>query len=248
MHRRRRRKEESGEGGQDRWLVTYADMITLLLVFFIVLYSMSEVENQKFNSLLDSLQTAFKGDAVVTDSGTPPGSNQPIPTMPKHENDDDDKEEQKLDELYADLSKFIKENDLSSVISLRNLPKGVRVTFKEQILFDLGSAKLKDQADPILKAVSQIIKSVDNEVSIEGHTDNNPIVSSEKFASNWELSGARARNVLLRLADKGVARDRMRFVGYGEHSPIVPNDTKAHQQMNRRVNVVIIRKGDAAES
>ncbi|MBM7646993.1 chemotaxis protein MotB [Scopulibacillus daqui] len=249
MKKRRQKKNEQGEN-HERWMITYSDLITVLLVFIVVLYSMSQVQNQKFNALINSLHTAFKGDAALdeaTKSAQRSSFMMPEETV-KKDNKYKKKEEennQRLNKLYVKLDQFIKKNGLNSDITLKNLPKGVRITFKDNILFDLGSASLKEQAKPVLHKVGQILKNVPNDISIEGHTDNTPIGSRSRFRSNWELSGARAQSVIEYLVQHdGLEKSRMQFVGYGEYKPIVKNDTPEHKAMNRRVNIVVLRHDD----
>lgn len=240
MARKRRKKKHEGHDNNERWLVTYSDLITLLLVFFIVLYSMSELQNDRFNALVQSLQTAFHGDAIVNQSTNPPAPEMTIPPIPIEKKKN--KDEEKLDKLYVQLQNYIKNNHLDTQIELKNLAVGVQITLKEDILFDLGKADLKDQAEPILKQVGGILKSVSNPISVEGHTDNNPIRYSREFHSNWELAAARAHNVAMFLINNDqIKPNRVRYTSYGEYSPRVPNDTKAHQAMNRRVNIIVIR-------
>ncbi|MGV3487090.1 MAG: flagellar motor protein MotB [Tuberibacillus sp.] len=240
MARKRRKKQHGDHENHERWLVTYSDLITLLLVFFIVLYSMSELEKERFNALVQSLRTAFQGEAIVDQSVDPPARDITAPPIPEQKKDE--KNEQKLDALYIQLQKYIKDNGLDTQLELNNLPQGVQITLKEEILFDLGKADIKPQAIPILERVGGILKSVKNPISVEGHTDNNPIRYSREFHSNWDLAAARAENVAMFLMNKdGINGARIRFTSYGEFNPRVANDTKEHQAMNRRVNIVVLR-------
>lgn len=245
--RKRRKRRQQDEGGGDRWLITYADMITLLLIFFVVLYAMSEVEKAKFNSLIESIKDAFAVQTVESAPSDTPGIDDielPAPdsfTVPEEESGN----EKELDELYIKLKNYIKEHDLNNEISLVNLPRGVQITFRESILFDLGKAKLKKQAYPVLDDVGGLLNTVSNPVSIEGHTDDLPIVYADQFRSNWELSTERAQSVRSYLQREiNVKPDRMRVVGYGEYHPKVPNDSEANRAENRRVNIVILRQGN----
>lgn len=242
--RTRRRKKHEGHEDGERWMVTYADMITLLLVFFIILYSMSSLQLDRFNALVQSLRTAFSGDAVVNQSMNPPTTTYNIPidaqTQPKSQESQNDK--QKLDKLYTQLENYIKKNHLENDVELKNMVTGVQVTVKDHILFDLGKADIKPEAKPLLKKLGGILTIVDNHIRVEGYTDNHPIGPGSPFASNWDLSGARAENVMLYLINVDqIKPERMSFVGFGEYSPRVPNDTETHKAMNRRVNIVIER-------
>jgi len=201
---------------------------------------MSEIEKDRFNALVQSLRTAFQGEEIIQQSNDPPARDVKIPEVP--EKKDDAKNESKLDQLYVQLQNYIKENNLQTQLELNNIPEGVQITLKEEILFDLGKADIKSQAMPILERVGGILKSVKNPISVEGHTDNNPIRYSHEFKSNWDLAAARAENVSEFLIDKdGIDPSRIRFISYGEYHPRVANDTKTHQAMNRRVNIVVLR-------
>lgn len=246
MSKNRRRKKRQEHADNERWLITYSDLITLLLVFFIVLYSMSQIQNEKFNALVDSLKTAFKGDSIITETTIKPQgqsdnmSPEPIAQVPQVNQSKSNAQE--LDKLYVKLQQYIKTNHLENVLSLQNLQRGVQLTLKEQILFDLGKADIKSQATPILQRVGGILKTVPNEISVEGYTDNNPIINGDKYKSNWELSGARALNVMYFLIHHDTLNPvRLHYAGYGEYKPIVKNDTKEHQSLNRRVNIIVLR-------
>lgn len=246
--RRRRQKRDDDEGQSERWMVTYADMITLLLIFFIVMYSMSEVEKSKFNSLVDSLKNAFQTETIESSpDASEPGvdvSKDTLPAPAKIPHAEAESEKQ-LDKLYQKLQDYIQEHDLSTSMSLVDLPRGVQITFNDSILFDLGKAKLKKGAHPVLKDVGKLLQTVSNPISIEGHTDDLPIVYADKFASNWELSTSRSQSVRHYLQNKkGLKPERMRVVGYGEYKPKAKNDTKAHRAENRRVNIVVLRRED----
>ncbi|HET7657118.1 MAG TPA: flagellar motor protein MotB [Bacillales bacterium] len=243
----RRRKRHAQEGDRDRWLITYSDMITLLLIFFIVLYSMSQVQQTKFNALIKSLQDAFE---VKTTQSAPsnkigidvPHLNVPSVKKPKPKTNEDTQE---LDELYAKLQNYIKEHHLSTQMALVDLPRGVQITFRDSILFDLGSDQLKPQAFPVLHDVGGLINTVDSPVSVEGYTDDIPISQPSRFRSNWELSTARALSVRQYLDDHTqIASSRFRVTGYGKYHPVAPNDTPAHRAENRRVNIVVLRQGN----
>src|SRR5689334_10979659 len=126
MARRGRKKKHGGHDNHERWLITYSDLITLLLVFFIILYSMSEIQKDRYNALVQSLKTAFLGDAIINQSSNPPTHDVTLPPVP--EKKQDKKDEKKLDALYVALQKYINDNHLESKIELNNLPLGVQIT------------------------------------------------------------------------------------------------------------------------
>ncbi|HET7629353.1 MAG TPA: flagellar motor protein MotB [Bacillales bacterium] len=244
--RRNRRRKGHGNEDHERWMITYADMITLLLIFFIVLYSMSEVQKVKFNALIESLHDAFAIKTMETAETNELGLD--VPRMPSFNQkipEQDKSNEEQLDELYMKLQHYIQEHHLTTQLTLVDLPRGVQITFQDKILFDLGKAELKEQALEVLGDVGGLLKTVNNPISIEGHTDDLPIESSE-FPSNWELSTARAQSVRRYLQEHiKVDPTRLRIVGYGQYHPKVPNDSDAHRAENRRVNIVILRHSNA---
>jgi chemotaxis protein MotB len=250
--RRRKRKQQEPED-DERWMITYADMLTVLLIFFIVMYSMSEIEKAKYNSLVESLKGAFEVSSVESAPETVPeisseeiGLNPPefkveLPDIPE-KNEEKEENEQKLDELMVKLNKYVEEHKLSTEVDLVNLPRGVQITIKDSVLFDEGEAVLKKQAVPVLNAFGGLFKDVPNAFSIEGHTDNQPIVNSTKFESNWELSAARADSVREFLQKElKIKPSRMSIIGYSEYQPRKPNDSAANRAENRRVNIVVLR-------
>ncbi|GGL65679.1 flagellar motor protein MotB [Sporolactobacillus putidus] len=249
--KRRHLKKVDDHENSDRWMITYSDLITLLLVFFIVMFSMSSIQNQRFNALVSSLRSSFQGNSILQDMGYPAtDKGQTAPTVPVQQkpnalSDKQQKNDTKqLDALYVKLSQYIKDNHLSPDVSLTDTPRGVQLTFRETIFFDLGKADLKSNAQPVLQKIGGILGEVPNDVAVEGYTDDTPFRSNQSaIHSNWELSGARAQTVMNYLIQEDkLPPNRFHFVGYGEYKPVVKNDTPEHKAMNRRVNIVVIRE------
>ncbi|GAB7389288.1 flagellar motor protein MotB [Bacillaceae bacterium] len=257
----RRKKEESREN-HERWLITYADLITLLMVFFVVMYAMSQLEKMKFNELILSLRNAFRGDIIFEESGSTGiiGRNSDsvvreqemkefadfLARAKQRENGEQEAQGQgkngEFDELKAKLKRYIEEHQLTGVVELVEVPRGIQISIKDRILFDLGSARLKPEAIPVLDTIAGLLKALPNAVSIEGHTDDYPIIYHTKYRSNWDLSADRALSVLYFLTDeKGLDPQRFRVVGFGEYQPRFPNDTAEHRAANRRVDIVVLR-------
>ncbi|MBT2657802.1 OmpA family protein [Bacillus sp. ISL-18] len=255
MARKRRHLESHEEEHIDEsWLIPYADLLTLLLALFIVLFSMRSEDSAKANAVLESLYNAFNTVSVFeTNSG---GQS---PTTNSTKNSDSLKqleqkeqpqqqetpqttnaEEQQLQQLMRNLQVYIDKNKLNAEITLTDKSEGIQITLKDRIIFDSGSDHLKDNFLPILDDIVGMIKTVDRSITIEGHTDNKPIHSA-KFPSNWELSGARALSVLHYFEKQKIAPTRLQFVGFGDSKPIVSNDTPEHREANRRVNIIILR-------
>jgi chemotaxis protein MotB len=250
---RKHRESHEEEHMNESWLIPYADLLTLLLALFIVLFSISKINEGKTTALFQSLYNAFNTVSVFnSDNGgqqptntsftTNVPQNEPVPTQKKDESSKENTaNEKKLHDLMEKLQAYIDANHLNAVIGLTDLKEGIQITLKDVIVFDSGSDHLKPNFIPILQDMVGLIKTVDNSIVIEGHTDNQPIHTAQ-FSSNWELSGARALSVLHYIQNQNVDPVRLRFAGYGEFKPIYPNDTAEHREANRRVNIIILRK------
>ena len=263
--RRRRGGGESHEN-HERWLLTYSDMITLLMALFIVMFAISNVNKAKFESLQQTLQEAFSGKilpggtAIQQSGGTDESDESvpepPIPAMaPAHEEgdhgeDEDDalealKEEQDFEALKRKLDAYARrhglQDDLQTTIERRGL---VIRLLTDRVLFDSGKAELKPRARPILDHIARLLV-IDRRhpVVVEGHTDNVPI-HNPVYPSNWELSGARASRVVRYLIGRGVRAGRMEATGFADRHPVSTNRTAAGRRRNRRVEIVLTRLTD----
>ncbi|WP_132768153.1 OmpA/MotB family protein [Tepidibacillus fermentans] len=243
---RRKKKAESHEN-HERWLITYSDLITLLMIFFVVMYSMSKLEVAKFEqikvSLMDALST---NDSMIEGVGVAKSGN----TEKTQEGGDEknkqyakqQEEEKKLQNFLKEIEKYIKANHLEDVVELEEVPRGVQISMKDKILFDFGKADLKPESKMILDKISNLLKDLPHPLSIEGHTDNRPVLPSSPFKSNFDLSTARANSVLEYMVNQHqIDPKRLRIVGYGEYKPVYKNDTEEHRQANRRVVIVVLR-------
>lgn len=238
----RRRQRESNEN-KERWLVTYADLITLLLIFFIVLYTYSKVDADKFKTMTESLASVFGSGGMMMES---PGSSI-IPGNPSGQTRDMTEPEQ-LSGLMHELEDYIQQNGLEAQVSVTTEERGIVLSFQDDVLFESGSDRLTARAREILSKVAPILNNTPNYIRIEGHTDNVPIHTA-KFPSNWELSAARATNVVQELINVyGFPPQKLSATAYGEYRPRAPNNGAANRQLNRRVNLVILRsKYEGAE-
>jgi len=231
------------------WLVTYSDMMTLVLTFFVLLYSFSLLDTNKFKAVAISLANALqgKGNSVIFDYNNQ--GNVPIVGEEIPEDGVDNLLEIQQDEeggMYDKVTEFVSENNLNEFVTIREGSRGVIIEFKDKILFDSGRANIKQDGIPVLNKISELIGSLPNKMVIEGHTDNVPIHTAQ-FPSNWELSSARALSVLRYLADvKGISQDRLSFAAYGEYSPIASNDTPQGRAQNRRVNILILAEKEGS--
>jgi chemotaxis protein MotB len=242
MSRRKLRNQESSGGGSPGWMTTFSDLMSLLLTFFILLYSMSTVDAQKFRNITYSLQQALTGmgGTSILEGEI---SNEMIPIDESREIGDEMAGELISNEIlimYEKVSTYLQENNLEANVAVKMNTQGVFVNINEAILFDLGSARLKDSGIELLKRLEGLVNDFDNDIVIEGHTDNIPI-NGNIYPTNWELSTARAVSVVRYLSEvERIDPSRLSARGYGEYSPIAPNDTQENRALNRRVNMFIV--------
>lgn len=204
----------------NRWVVSYADFVTMLLALFMVLYAIMRVDNQKLSEFQSRIQKTFGKDINVT----------------KYQANDFNS---KL--INPDLEKLFKENiSQTKSIKLLNGPKGLTIRISDKLLFDKGSADIKPQAQNTLAEIEKVLTKIDNPVIIEGHTDSTPIKNT-KYPSNWELSTARATNIISYLVKRGkIKPKRLCAVGYGEYMPIADNTSVSGRMLNRRVDIIVL--------
>ena len=255
-----RRKKGGGEEHEnnERWLLTYADMITLLVAFFIMLYAMSVMNQAKFQQLAISVRSGF-GESVT--GGVPTifsrgGGLNATPSIVNSSKSGDSSSDQfikdaklrqdanSLDKAYLSVKAYIEKNHLESQMRVARNERGVIVTvMTDKMLFARGDASLRPEELSLLNTVSDVLKKpvVQNPVRVEGHTDNLPIHTTQ-FPSNWELSTTRATTVLRYFENRGVAPLRLEAAGYADQRPLVKNDTEAKRAQNRRVEIVILRR------
>jgi len=260
MARSRRNKKEGGEGGagMERWLVTYADLITLLMIFFVLMYTMSQVDANKYRAVANSLSVVLTGQALSVLETQGPSmiegiSGQLLPegegTVPGNQGE--------LEEVKKLIAEFIRTKDLevsqeqkagntsttklSDYVVVYEQERGLVISFKDALLFASGSAELTPRARKIIEKVGATLVDLPNYIRVEGHTDDLPI-NTVKFPSNWELSVLRASNVVHVLQEAGISAHRLSIIGYGEYRPLVPNEDAQSRAMNRRVDIVILKK------
>jgi chemotaxis protein MotB len=268
--RRSRGGGRRGHGGgevesEERWLLTYADMITLLMALFMVLFSITSVNKAKLQVLTKTLQEAFSGKVLPggealentgadPDQHKPPSAEPPIPAITAvvgQQTASDDatakaKEQEDFRRLKQQIDSYAKQKGLQNQVQTVIAQRGLVIRLlTDKVLFDSGQAELKPQASPVLGQVAQIIaKEGAHQVMVEGHTDNVPIRGSV-FPTNWELSTARASRVVRFLIGGGVIQHRLSAGGYAALHPISSNATAAGRSRNRRVEIVLLRSGAA---
>lgn len=249
-----RQKVKVEKDNNERYLLTYGDLMNLLLIFFIILYSMSQVDAQKFEQLSSSFQSAFGdypkgniinqggGGANILPSMNPSGSPAPTPAPSAGSGNGLTAEERGTQEVKQKVEQLITQQNLQGNLEVELQERGVVISITANLLFASGSAEIEKDSLPVLDKIGNILLAVPgNNIRIEGHTDNDPIKTS-LYPSNWELSSARATNVLRRLVDNaGIKPNVISSVGYGEYRPKVPNVNDANKAVNRRVDIVIIK-------
>jgi chemotaxis protein MotB len=235
-----KKREDHEKENSERWLLTYSDLITLLMIFFVVMYAMSNVDAQKYQVLSQSLNGALEPSGMGGSGSGGTASGGGIDVSQALADGQSDKVDPELVAAAEEITKLIKEKNLQDKVSVSIQERGVVVGLMNTVLFDPGSAKIKPESVPTLVAIGQIANGVHNYIRIEGNTDDVP-QSSPQFPSNWELSVVRATEVLRLMIDQsGVAPDKISAVGYGEYRPSVPNTSAENRAKNRKVDVVIL--------
>lgn len=226
--------------GMMRWLLTYSDLITLLMVFFVVMYAISSVDNKKYNALRTSLQTALRTTGAGASLVMPYAGTNPI-DLPGVVGTQE-KENAQFARIIQEVQGRVQNpQTLAFIVDER----GLTIRFLDNVLFDLGKAELRPDARQLLGPVAQALAEVDNYVRVEGYTDDLPI-NTVQYPSNWELSAARAINVTRYLIQQyGLDPKRFSSLGYGEYRPLYPNTSEENRQKNRRVDIVILRTTSA---
>jgi chemotaxis protein MotB len=225
--------------GAPPWMVTFSDMVTLLLVFFVLLYSLSILDQEKFRQFMAS----FHGIGILERSDQPLEKDKDF-DYPVSDNGPNywEERERTIQEIFDTVQSYIMVNGLDIDIEIRMSDRGVVLEIKDEILFESGKAQLKPEAVQVLSKLSGLLNQLPYTISVEGHTDNRPINTSQ-FPSNWELSTGRAVSVVRFLAERqGVDPQKFLAVGYGEYHPRAPNDTPENMAKNRRVLIVINAK------
>ena len=253
----RKPKHEEHEN-HERWLVSYADFITLLFAFFVVMYAISSVNEGKYRVLSSALVTAFshpqktiepiqygtplrtpiiQHDSMTKDENTVNRSGVDHQIMPSPN------EMANMQKLADQLEYNLKDLIDKELISVKKTNLGLEIEIKSNVLFSSGVATLSQQAIPPLKKIAAILSKAPNDINVEGYTDDVPI-STPTFPSNWELSAARAASVVRLFTKNGVEPIRLKAIGFAEFRPVADNATEQGRNKNRRVTVMVLNKAD----
>jgi chemotaxis protein MotB len=239
-----RSKINDDDENADAWMMTYGDLVTQLLCFFILLMSVSVVSSMKFRKVVVSLQEALSGTGVLPAWQTDVDDIQ-IPNpgdIPRSLEEEPDYE--RMLDLKSQFDKQIKKQGMSEYVETEIRTEGLVLILRQKeppVFFDTADARVKEEAYPILDQIGHLIVNLPNDIRIEGHTDIRPI-STPQFPSNWELSITRAINVLRHLHNMGIPPDRLSAAGYGSYKPIASNETELGMSKNRRVEIAILHE------
>ncbi|MDQ0916728.1 flagellar motor protein MotB [Paenibacillus sp. V4I5] len=262
---KKKKHEDHEEHIDETWLIPYADLLTLLLALFIILFASSQVDSKKYDSIMRSLNNAFSGgeapfamsnlipidDAANSTKNNNKNQNPP----PKEESKTDSqlaaklqKEEKDLKELKQSMDAYIKENNMSEQLTTKLDNEKLTITISDRALFDSGSATIKQESQKLAVSMSNLLGNYPGyEVEVAGHTDNIPIHRAD-FETNWDLSAKRAVNFMkILLNNSKIEPASYSSVGFGEYRPITENDTTEGRAKNRRVEVSILRNIKATD-
>jgi len=246
MSRKRKKNKHNDEHMDESWLIPYADLLTLLLALFIVLFASSSVDSTKFKQISESFETIFNGGYGVMNfpSETPPinSNNPPTKEDIKHRNNlgSGNIDQKALKEMQAQVDQYIKANNLNGDLKTNLSDEGLLITITNDVLFDSGSATVKPSEIDIAKRISNmLVSNPPFNVIVSGHTDNVPI-KNDLFQSNWDLSVSRAVNFMKVLLENNQLKPQLFSAkGYGEFKPIASNNTPTGRAKNRRVEIFV---------
>lgn len=248
------KKKEECKGGIPEWMATYADMVTLLMCFFVLLFAFSNIDAQKFVAVMQSFQGSagiLSGGKTLSEApfvfdGLPEDQTSNMEVINEDQLDQIKKELQNLDKK---ISEYIDSEKLDNNVEVIENPTSIVLRFKDSALFEPLSASLRPEAKSMLNKLTKILQNEDfnyEKIIVEGHTDNMPFVST-KYVSSWNLSADRAAEVVSYLVEyENLDPFRVTAAGYGAYRPIATNTTEAGRAINRRVDI-IIKAGGAGE-
>ena len=243
-------QKKGKRAGAPAWMATFADMVTLLMCFFVLLFAMSTTQQETYKELVKSLRSAL-GAQAVPESGTREGlTMHAVPSEEPSDNQQIDELggmiEKELDEIVSEVRELVIFNKLGGEVSVTKTEDGVVITLSDLLLFQAGGTQLSAKGLDILEKVATVLAKLAYQVKIKGHTDSTPI-SSSQFPSNWELSSARASTVVRLLIANGVSPRYISAEGYAHYHPVATNDTAQGRALNRRVEIVYERDSIARQ-
>lgn len=239
-----RRKKRIDHDNRDRWLISYADFVTLLFAFFVVMYSISSVNEGKYKVFSDSLNTAFSiRPAPVNTATVPNEQEQLLKALVDKRTARLGEQQRKIQDRMKNLTSGLK--DVMSplinqqLVNINLTKRGIEIDISASLLFRTGEAALQPGSLDVLRQVSAVLSNEELPIEVEGHTDDIPIMTAQ-FPSNWELSSARASSVVRLMINNGVPEKRLAVVGLASNQPLVPNDSPENRARNRRVSITVL--------
>lgn len=269
MAKRRKQEDSGGGGGAPAWMATFSDLMNLLLCFFVLLFSMSSINEEKFEEVASSFRQSFGifegGSSSILDGSlissgvsqlselsdylnqmesNPQISNQDLETLEEYEKQQEEIQKGASEEIAENIENQLEYIGESDRVDIEVNTQYVVLTLNGALLFDSGSAKIKDSAYEFVDKIGNILKEYDdNEIMITGHTDSIPMTGSSKYEDNMALSSGRAHSVYNFLKDKkGMDEKTMRCLGRAEVEPIASNETEEGRALNRRVEIIIFNE------
>lgn len=237
---------EEAAPGAPAWMATFADLVTLLMCFFVLLFAMSTIQEETFKELVQSLRSAL-GVQSIPEAGTREGL-----VMPSFAPPEENPEKQSVDEMGAMIQKEIQDivsdvkelvmfNKLAGMVDVKETEEGAVITISDVLLFRTGEANITEEGLEILDKIAIVLKQFRYPIEVAGHTDTIPI-STPRFPSNWELSSRRASEVVRYIISRGVNPRMLSAAGYAQFRPIDTNDTPSGRAKNRRVEIMYRRE------
>jgi len=240
--RRKKYLDQRQSDNHERWLVSYADFITLLFAFFVVMYAISSINEGKYRVVSDSLGSAF-GSAPKTPDLVTIAAQPAVPLKTQQnaakKNTSQRRQREQMQDMARDIMKVLAPLVKEGKVRVTQSNRGITVEINASVLFAPGQAVLEENSAKTLRAVAQVVRDAGHAIQVEGHTDN-VAIQNATFPSNWELSTARASSVVRLFIDSGVGATRLTALGYGEHRPAESNDTPEGRARNRRVTVTML--------
>ena len=238
------KKVADKEGNAERWLLTYSDLVTLLLIFFIIMYSMSKVDANKYSQLAQALSVTMGGGGkhligVDSQSDVKDPQSQVDNVIVPDNSAAEKAEASKLNNLKGQVDTYLQKNGLSGSVDANIQERGLVISITDSLFFDSGSAELNPTFKSKILEIGKMLVGMNNYIVVEGNTDNIPINTSQ-YKDNWDLAGERANNVTRILISAGVPGDKVSGRANGEYRPVSTNKTDAGRAKNRRVDIVIM--------
>ena len=239
-----RRSKRTEHDNHDRWLISYADFVTLLFAFFVVMYSISSVNEGKYKTFSDSLSIAFNNQPSSSSTMLVPNQQEQmlkalVDRRTARLGEQQRKIQERMRNLAGGLNQVMSPLINQRMVSINQTRRGVVLDISASSLFKTGEAVLQPGSLDVLRQVAAVLINEELPIEVEGHTDDVPITTTQ-FPSNWELSSARASSVVRLLIDNGVPARRLAAVGLASNQPLAPNDSPQSRARNRRVTITIV--------